>query len=143
MKTCKRIYNKKVFAFGVVMIGLGCLNLICDLVTDRIDVNGIILIVALFLFGSFATLRSLSRKLSREDKLDEMDERNQLIELKAKSRAFRLTQGTSFVLMLALLVLGKVSDYGVLLAIGAGLAFAFAISLFAEVFAFMYYEGRN
>ena len=45
MKTCKRIYNKKVFAFGVVMIGLGCLNLICDLVTDRIDVNGIILIV--------------------------------------------------------------------------------------------------
>ena len=125
------------------MIGLGCLNLICDLVTDRIDVKGIILIAALFLFGSSAILRSLSRQLSREDNLDEMDERNQLIELKAKSKAFRLTQGTSLVLMLALLVLGKVSDYGGLLAIGAGLAFAFAISLFAEVFAFMYYEERN
>lgn len=143
MKTCKKIYNKKAFAFGAVLIGLGCLNLICDLFTGTLDVEGIILIAALLLFGSSAILRSLSQQLSREDKLEELDERNRLIELKSKSKAFRLTQAISFFSMLVLLVLGKAAGYDSLLAAGAGLALAFAISMFAEVFTFMYYEERN
>ena len=66
-----------------------------------------------------------------------------LIELKSKSRSFRLTQIISFVLMLFLLVTGSVSGYDGLIGMGVGLAFSFAISMFAEVFTYMYYESKN
>ena len=46
-------------------------------------------------------------------------------------------------LMLALLVMGKVSGYEGFIAMGVGLAFAFTISMFAEIFTYMYYESKN
>lgn len=138
-----KIYNKKVFASGIFMVALGVINLVADIVNGKVDMKGIILISALFLFGLGTTMRSLSRKLTREDKLDELDERNQLIELKSKSKSFRLTQRISFLLMLALLVMGKVSAYEGFIAIGVGLAFSLAISMFAELFTYMYYESKN
>ena len=77
------------------------------------------------------------------DKLEELDERNRLIALKSKSKSFQLTQIISFMLMLALLVMGKVSGYEGFIAMGVGLAFAFAISMFSELFTYMYYESKN
>ena len=38
---------------------------------------------------------------------------------------------------------GKVSGYEGFIAIGVGLAFAFTISMFAEIFTYMYYESKN
>ena len=45
--------------------------------------------------------------------------------------------------MLALLVAGKVSGTQALIAIGVGLAFAFSISMLAELGAYFYCEKRN
>ena len=129
-----KIYNKKVFASGVFMAALGLLNL---------EINTILLIVVLFVLGFGSVMRSISRRMAAEDKVEELDERNRLIALKSKSKSFRLTQILSFILMLALLVMGKVSGYEGFLAMGVGLAFAFTISMFAEVFTYMYYESRN
>ena len=63
--------------------------------------------------------------------------------LKSKSKSFQLTQIISFMLMLALLVMGKVSGYEGFITMGVGLAFAFAISMFSELFTYMYYESKN
>lgn len=79
--------------------------------------------------------------MAKEDKLEELDERNRLIALKSKSKSFQLTQIISFMLMLALLVMGKVSGYEGFIAMGVGLAFAFAISMFSELFTYMYAVG--
>ena len=81
--------------------------------------------------------------MAKEDKLEELDERNRLIALKSKSKSFRLTQIISCMRMLALLVMGKVSGYEGFIAMGVGLAFAFTISMFAEIFTYMYYESKN
>ena len=75
--------------------------------------------------------------------LDKLAERNQLIESKSKSKAFRLTQIISFLLMLLLQVMGKLADHNGLIAIGIGLAFSFFISMFAEIFTYTYYESKN
>ncbi len=138
-----KIYNKKVFASGVFMAALGVLNLIADISGKKVDINGIILIAVLLFLGVGMIMRSLSQRLSKEDRVEEFDERNRLIELKSKSKAFRLTQAISFVLMLASLIMGKVSGYDGFTAMGVGLAFAVAISLFAELFTYLYYEARN
>ena len=135
-----KIYNKKVFASGVFEMALGLLLLITSIVRQDLDTNSIILIVALFAFGFGSIMRSISQRM---DKLEELDERNRLIELKSKSKSFQLTQIISFVLMLALLVMGKVSGYEGFIAMGVGLAFAFTISMFAEFFTYMYYESKN
>lgn len=138
-----KIYNKKVFASGIFMMALGLLNLITSIVRHDLDINSIILIVALFAMGFGSVIRSMSQRMAKEDKLEELDERNRLIELKSKSKSFRLTQIISFVLMLVLLVMGKVSGYEGFIAMGVGLAFAFSISMFAEIFTYMYYESKN
>ena len=138
-----KIYNKKVFASGVFMVALGLLNLITSMMRQDFDINSIILIAALFVLGFGSIMRSISQRMAKEDKLEELDERNRLIALKSKSKSFRLTQIISFALMLALLIMGKVSGYEGFIAMRVGLAFAFAISLFAEIFTFMYYESKN
>lgn len=138
-----KIYNKKSFVEGTFIVALGTLNLIMNLINHTFEIKGIILVVALYFLGGGMVIRSLSRKCTREDKLDEMDERNQLITLKSQSKSFRLTQSISFLLMLALLVMGKISGYDGFISMGVGIAFAFSISMFTEIFTFMYYEHIN
>lgn len=138
-----KIYNKKVFVSGVFMAGLGTLNLVTSIMNNDLDVNGIILIVVLFVLGFGRITRSLSQKMAREDRLKELDERNRLIELKSKSKSFNLTQIISFVFMLVLLVMGKVSDYEGFILMGIGVSFVFTISMFSEIFTYMYYESKN
>ena len=138
-----KIYNKKVFASGAFEMALGFLILITSIMRQDLDINSIILIVALFAFGFGSIMRSISQQMAKADKLEELDERNRLIALKSKSKSFRLTQIISFMLMLAFLVMGKVSGYEGFSAMGVGLGFAFTISMFAEIFTYMYYESKD
>ena len=138
-----KIYNKKSFAEGILMLALGSLTLIMDLINNTFEIKGAILTFALYFLGGGLIIRSLSLKFTKEDKLDKMDERNQLIELKSKSKAFRLTQTISFLLMLAFLIMGKISGYDGFIAMGIGLAFSFSISMFSEIFTYMYYDSKN
>ena len=137
-----KIYNKKVFAWGIFVVILGVLNLVTSILRNDLDINAIILIIALFAFGFGAVIRSVSRRMAKTDRLEELDERNRLIELKSKSKSFRLTQGISFAIMLLLLVMGKVSGYERFITMAVGLAFAFIISMFTEIFTYMYYESN-
>lgn len=137
-----KIYNKKTFAFGVFSAALGVLNAVTAALRG-IDAAGIVLVAVLLFVGAGAMMRGLSQKMAREDKLEERDERNRLMELKSKSAAFRLTQAVCFGLMLALLVAGKVAGTQALTAIGTGLAAALSVSMLAELGAFYYYEKRT
>ena len=75
--------------------------------------------------------------------MEELDERNRLVELKKQKRSPPADAGGVFGLMLALLVAGKVSGTQALIAIGVGLAFALSISMLAELGAYFYCEKRN
>ena len=137
-----KIYNKKTFAFGVFSAALGVLNAVTAALRG-IDAAGVVLVAVLLFVGAGAMMRGLSQKMAREDKLEERDERNRLVELKSKSAAFRLTRAVCFGLMLALLVAGKVTGTQALTAIGTGLAAALSASMLAELGAFYYYETRT
>mgnify|MGYP005806841965 FL=1 len=138
-----KIYNKKVFASGVFEIALGLLSLIADIMKQDFSIKSSVLIAVLVVLGFGSILRSVSPRMAKEDKLEELDERNRLITLKSKSKSFQLTQIISFVLMLALLVMGKVTGFEGFIAMGVGLAFAFTVSMFAEIFTYLYYESKN
>lgn len=137
-----KIYNRKKFVSGAFCLLLGALLLVTSALRHG-GVSGWLLALVLLALGAGELARSLSKARTKEDKLEEWDERNRSIDWKAKSRAFQLTQGISFVLMLAMLAMGKVSGYEGFIGIGVGLAFAWSISMFSELFAHLYYEFKN
>ena len=104
-----RIYHKKNFWAGLGMAALGILNLALSLWRRDFDLSTGILVGALLLLGVSSLLRSLSPKFSREDKIEERDERNILVGRKTYASAFRWTRLVSFGLMALLLVAGAVT----------------------------------
>lgn len=138
-----RIYHKKNFWAGLGMAALGILNLVLSLWRRDFDLSTGILVGALLLLGVSSLLRSLSPKFSREDKIEERDERNILVNWKTRTSAFRWTRLVSFGLMALLLVAGAVTGEKLLLAMAVGLAFSLTISFFAEFFSALYHESKN
>lgn len=137
-----KIYNRKKFVSGAFCLLLGALLLVTSALRHG-GVSGWLLALVLLALGAGELARSLSKARTKEDKLEEWDERNRLIDREAKSRAFQLTQGISFVLMLAMLAMGKVSGYEGFIGIGVGLAFAWSVSMFSELVSYLYYEFKN
>lgn len=138
-----KIYNKALFASGVFMLALSTINLVMNIMQNDVDTNTLILVIVLFVLGLSSVTRSVSRQKTREDRLEQRDERNQLVELKSKSKSFQLTQTIAFVFMLIFFVAGKLSGDTNFVAMGVGLGFVFTISMFAELFTYLYYEAKN
>ncbi len=138
-----KICHKKNFWAGVGMLALGILNLATALWRGQMEWSDWVLVLALVFLGGSSLLRSLSPKLARQDKIEEQDERNALVQLKTRTSAFRWTRLVSFGLMLSLLIAGAVTRERLLLAVAVGLAFALTVSLFAEFFAALYHEYKN
>ena len=138
-----KICHKKNFWAGVGMLALGILNLATAQWRGEVEWSDWVLVLALVFLGGGFLLRSLSPKLARQDKIEEQDERNILVQLKTRTSAFRWTRLVSFGLMLSLLIAGAVTGERLLLAVAVGLAFALTVSFFAEFFAALYHESRN
>ena len=124
------------------MVALGLVNLALSLWRRDFTLSTGVLVGALLLLGVSSLLRSLSPQLSQQDKIEEQDERNILVNLKTRTSAFRWTRLVFFGLM-ALLVAGAATGEELLLAIAVGLAFSLTISFFAEFFSALYHESKN
>ena len=136
-----RIYNKKKFVYGVFSLTLGLLLLVTGIMKG-LHAKGAILSILLLLTGAGSLARSLSRKMSREDIVEERDERNRLIDMKTKGLAFRLTEGISYVLGLLFLVSGALAKDDAIVALGLGFILTVTIAMFAEVGAWFHYEKK-
>lgn len=136
-----KIYNMKSFMYGLASLTLG----IGVFVTAEqpVGVKPVILAVLCAAIGAGFVLRSFSHKIARADKFEELDERNQLIAMKSNSKTSQITQLGSGILTVAFIGLGGGSGNKDFIAIGAGAAFCFTISLFAEMFTKIYYEKHS
>lgn len=136
-----KIYHRKNFISG---IGLVLIGLVLLLLQEKAQVGwkDIVLIGACFFMGGGLLLRSTSGKFSKEDRLEEMDERNQLVLLKNRSRAFQIVEYGNLLLAAFFLAAGKIQGDKMLLYVGVGLSFSFSLCLFADLFAFLYYDRK-
>ena len=98
---------------------------------------------ALLALGVGGMARSLSRRLAREDRLEQRDERNRLVQLRTGRAALRIAQGVSFALLAGALAAGKLTGYEGFFGIAVGLGLSVSVSLFGEMFAFLYYEHKT
>ena len=138
-----KIYNRKKFASGIFLLLLGLLRFTPLFAGREWDVKSIFWTAVLLLLGVSELVHSLSSRLTRQDKLEERDERNRLVDWKAKSMTLKITQAIYLVLGWIFLVMGVIRQADIVMAVGLGLLFTFPIGMFTELFTSIYYESRN
>lgn len=135
-----KIYNKKNFRYGLGMTILGVLMLLTS-IWKGFDVKGTVILALCLFVGIGLMLRSLSRDMSREDKIAELDERNRMVEWRAKSRALGIAELICVVCILISIVgMRIVKDFfgGMLVAFGL----MYTIMLLTELFTLLYYDKK-
>ena len=134
-----KIYHRKNFLIGLGETLLALLNLMLAFL-NGFELSNLVIGLACLFFGIGTILRACSRKYAIEDKLEE---RNQLVQLKSLSKSFQLTRWISFAMMLAFLVMGKLSGEMSFIGMAVGIALVFPVSLFVEMGTFLYYESKE
>ena len=142
-----KIYHKKNFAAGLFFTLLGIGFLVLFLVKREVQLKSLVCCVFSLLLGPGMLLRSLDRKLSYQDKIDERDERNILVKLRTKSTAFSIVQyllmGVCVLCAIGAVLYGDNPDGqmalgGMLIVSGV----VWFISLLAELFCGLHYEKK-
>ena len=136
-----KLYNKKGLVFGLFWTILGVSALVLELVrpsgNTAVFIRDILLFSLLILFGVRQVVRAFSRAATREDMLEERDERNRFIKLKTGSTMFKVAEVLLFLWTVASMVgYGFTRDdiwvMGVLVS-GLTLGLLFIIELFVGV----------
>ncbi|MDE6566317.1 MAG: DUF2178 domain-containing protein [Lachnospiraceae bacterium] len=133
-----KIYNKSLFLEGAFSAIVGFALFVSQL--NGFKIQHLILAALTIFIGIGLILGSMSKIMSRENQIDQADERNQLIILKTKSRTLQITQMICIVFSVIFLIMGKLKSHILLIVFGTGLIIPFILSLFVEVFCHMYYE---
>ena len=142
-----KIYHKKNFATGLFFTLLGAAYILLFLVKGNIEPKSVVFCVLSLLLGPGLLLRSLDRRLSFQDRVDELDERNILVKLRTKSTAFSIVQYT-LLGVCALCAVGAIvyqRDPEGQLVLGGMLVVSgvvWFISLLAELFCGLHYEKK-
>jgi len=137
-----KIYHKKNFSEGILLTGLGLLLLVTMLLRQCFRPKSVLICTAALLLGLGLLFRSLSRQCARADRLEELDERNLLIQLRSKGLAF------SIVVLCLLSAAGGVlrsSDREAQLVFGGMLVLSgllWFLSFLVELLCGIYYERR-
>lgn len=138
-----KIYNKRKFYFSLLWIVMAISLIVISLIQGNLDFKGIFAAACCSILGINGLGRSLSKKMSQEDKVEELDERNQLIELKSKRKAFQLMQCILFFIGVLFAILGGVYKSVPLGAVGVASAGMWTFSLVLDWLTYTYYEMKN
>lgn len=135
-----KIYHRKNFRFGLWALFLAALNLAVSMLRGNFDWKDGVLIALLACLGVGSLVRSMTEKYAKGDKIEERDERNQLVKLKSRSQAYYISQFLFLAAETALIAIGKLQGKETLIYIGLGLMAAFFISLLSDFFTWVYYD---
>lgn len=142
-----KIYHKKNFGTGLFFTLLGAAFIVLFLVRGNIEPKSVVFCVLSLLLGPGLLLRSVDKRLSFQDRVDELDERNILVKLRTKSTAFSIVQYT-LLGVCALCAVGAIAYQrnpegqlvlgGMLIVSGV----VWFISLLSELFCGLHYEKK-
>lgn len=141
------IYNKSGFVWGIIwtILGVARLALLVIVPEDSTAqlVKGLVLGIFMLILGVTMFRRAFSKQATREDRIEQRDERNKLVTLKAQAR-------TSTVLLWTIVVFMAAGFVGYMVTENVAWAFVFTVpAVFLIVYMFsiigltIYYEHRE
>ena len=142
-----KLYNKKGLLLGLFWFLVGISGLILELVKPgnnmAVHIRDIVLFSLLLLFSIRQIVRAFSKTATREDMVEERDERNRFIKLKTGSTMFKVAE-----VLLFLWTLGSMIGHGftqddiwVMGVIVAG--FTLGLLFVIELFVGIHYENKG
>jgi len=142
-----KLYNKKGLVFGLFWTILGVSVLVLELVrpsgNTAVFIRDIVLFSLLILFGVRQVVRAFSKAATREDMVEERDERSRFIKLKTGSTMFKVAE-----VLLFIWTIGSMIGYGftqdtmwVMAVIVAG--FTLGLLFIIELFVGIHYENKE
>ena len=133
----------------IVAIGVGVIPQVCAGM-ERVDfLSGLLAGMGSGIGGACLALwavlgsRLRDEQALKQARLEELDERNQLVLLKNRSRAFQIHRYSCLALAALFFLLAAVQGTQIFLYVGIGFALAFGISLLVDIATFVYYECRT
>ena len=142
-----KIYHRKNFYYGIFCIAMGLLLIGTCIWKDSYDLKSIVLSLLMLLFGSSSLLRSLNRSLSRKDKIEARDERNLLVDLRAKRLTMTILRGILLILRIGLALAAAFSPEETQQLIFASMLIVsgllFTGSYIIELFCALHYENHT
>ncbi|HPZ00033.1 MAG TPA: HD domain-containing protein [Clostridiales bacterium] len=138
-----KIYQKRKFAFAILILLLALENLIVDSETGTVTKLSLALTVILFLQSVDILLSSLAEKEHFDIEPETEEEQRQLLKIRALDASLEITLVISFLVKFILLILGKLSGQIELEAIGFGLVLAHFISRLTELLTHQYYKKKH
>ncbi len=142
-----KLYNKKGLVFGLFWTILGVSALVLEFVrpsgNTAVFIRNIVLFSLLILFGVRQVVRAFSKAATREDMVEERDERSRFIKLKTGSTMFKVAE-----VLLFIWTIGSMIGYGftqdtmwVMAVIVAG--FTLGLLFIIELFVGIHYENKE
>lgn len=141
------IYNKKGLAFGIFWTVLGAARLVLLVIAPEDQtaqfVKGLVLGIFMLIFGVSMMLRAFSKEATREDRIEERDERNALVKLKAQARTSTVMFWTIIVFMVVGLIGYMTTDNMAYTFVFTVPAVMLIVYFAASIIASIYYERRE
>lgn len=89
-----KIYNRKGFIWGIIWLALGVSGIVMDILNPHAfivkEIKEIIIDLIVIIMGLVGFLRAFSAQATREDIIEENDERNKLVKLKSEAKTGNL-----------------------------------------------------
>ncbi len=134
-----KLYNKKRASDGWWRVGLGILWIILAIQERESWINWIV--SGIFILGGIWDLiRARTKKLTEEERIELTDERNQMLQLQAKSRAYDIMNAIYLIGMIAFLLAAQIFDMQKALHLAMGIGLIYAISMLVNSIVSSYYN---
>lgn len=134
-----KYYDKKRAAHGWWNIGLGVLWIAVAAQEYENWFNWIVSGI-LIVGGIWDLIRARTRKLTEEERIELTDERNQMLLLQTKSRAYDIMNVIYIICMIAFLLVAQIFHVQVMLVLSAGFSVLYGISGLVNVIVSSYYD---
>lgn len=142
-----KIYNKKGLLLGIIWITLAVWSICHDFGSPNpntlVQVRDAVLSVLLLLVGINSFWRAFSKKATKEDIIEQHDERNHLIKCKSKARMLDIVYGILFAFMVFGLIGFKMTANVGWCAIFIIPGFLLGLSFIIQIFVELYYEKHE
>ncbi len=142
-----KIYNKKGLLSGVICTLLGVWSIFGDFGNPNhnliVQIRDIVLSIVLLSVGITSFWQAFSKKATKEDFIEENDERNKLIVYKSKSRMLDIVYGILFIVMICGMVGFKMTANMIWFSIFIIPGFLLGLFVLIEIFVKLYYEKHE